>query len=119
MSEINVIEIFPKMVDLTEDCCDDDSTNDCCEEDVVEGNLKEQLTLKYDSSVSILLYNYRLKMDKLMAIKKLKPLLKNNGFENIKSDEILKFATPAVVVNGNLISYADQPELEHVIKFLN
>ncbi|WP_195694657.1 ArsD-related vicinal cysteine protein VcpD [Priestia megaterium] len=127
MKSSDLIEIFPTLPNVQGDCCDTDSNleveTDCCEdsqsfyEESLE--LKEQLKEHFDKSVNVHLYNYDISMDRVMAQKKLSELIKQRGFQHISEDTILKYVTPAVVVNGNLISFATKPHLELVIKEIN
>ncbi|MGZ0879632.1 ArsD-related vicinal cysteine protein VcpD [Priestia megaterium] len=124
MKSSNLIEIFPSVPSFQGDCCDSDSNveveSGCCEdsqnfyEESLE--LKEQLKEHFDKSVNVHLYNYDISMDRVMAQKKLSELIKQRGFQHISEDTILKYVTPAVVVNGNLVSFATKPHLELVVK---
>ncbi|WP_129703690.1 ArsD-related vicinal cysteine protein VcpD [Priestia megaterium] len=124
MKSSNLIEIFPSVPSVQGDCCDSDSNVDvesgCCEdsqnfyEESLE--LKEQLKEHFDKSVNVHLYNYDISMDRVMAQKKLSELIKKRGFQHISEDTILQYVTPAVVVNGNLVSFATKPHLELVVK---
>ncbi|KNH22933.1 hypothetical protein ACS78_11135 [Priestia megaterium] len=127
MKSSDLIEIFPSIPSGQGDCCDTDSDlatdTGCCEdsqnfyEESLE--LKDQLKEHFDKSVNVHLYNYDISMDRVMAQKKLSELIKKRGFEYISEDTILKYVTPAVVVNGNLVSFATKPHLELVIKEFN
>ncbi|CAN2250077.1 ArsD-related vicinal cysteine protein VcpD [Bacillus vallismortis] len=120
MKTSDLIEIFPSISGAQ--CCELESgeDTDCCEdsqnfyEESLE--LKEQLKEYFDKSVNVHLYNYDISMDRVMAQKKLSELIKQRGFQHISEDTILKYVTPAVVVNGNLVSFATKPHLELVVK---
>lgn len=120
MKTSDLIEIFPSI--SGSQCCEPNSGEDtgCCEdsqnfyEESLE--LKEQLKEHFDKSVNVHLYNYDISMDRVMAQKKLSELIKQRGFEHISEDTILKYVTPAVVVNGSLVSFATKPHLELVVK---
>ncbi|MCY8235356.1 ArsD-related vicinal cysteine protein VcpD [Priestia endophytica] len=124
MSTTNLIEIFPSVPNNQDDCCDTDSgvetESGCCEdsknfyEESLE--LKEQLKEHFNKSVNVHLYNYDISMDRVMAKKKLSELIRKRGFKHIGEEDILKYATPAVVVNGNLVSFATKPYMETVIE---
>ncbi|MBX4163344.1 ArsD-related vicinal cysteine protein VcpD [Priestia megaterium] len=120
MKTSDLIEIFPSISGAQ--CCEPNSDEDtgCCEdsqnfyEESLE--LKEQLKEHFDKSVNVHLYNYDISMDRVMAQKKLSALIKKRGFQHISEDTILKYVTPAVIVNGNLVSFATKPHLELVVK---
>ncbi|MFP7176066.1 ArsD-related vicinal cysteine protein VcpD [Priestia filamentosa] len=119
-----LIEIFPSVLGNQDECCDMDAEmepgSSCCEdsENFYEESLelKERLKEHFDKAVNVHLYNYDISMDRVMAKKKLSELMRKRGFKHVSEDDILKYATPAVVVNGNLISFATKPQMETVVK---
>jgi hypothetical protein len=125
MNKNDLIEIFPSVVTNQTDCCDSDNNSEegCCEESnqfLKESlELKEQLKEHFDKLVNVHLYNYELSMDRVLAQKKLSQLIQERGFGNISEDSVLRYVTPAVVVNGTLVSFATKPQMESVLKVLN
>lgn len=119
----NLIEIFPSIPIFHDDCCNSDSEKDsfsgCCEgsQNFFEDSLKikEQLKDYFNESINVHIYNYDLSIDRVMAKKKLRGLFKKKGFQYISEDEIIKYVTPTVVVNGNLISFSTKPNIESII----
>ncbi|MCV5434028.1 hypothetical protein OFN37_33490, partial [Escherichia coli] len=88
-----------------EGCCEE--SNQFFEESL---ELKEQLKEHFDKLVNVHLYNYELSMDRVLAQKKLSQLIQERGFGNISEDSVLRYVTPAVVVNGTLVSFATKPQ---------
>lgn len=117
MNKLGLIEIFPRVNASTSEC-DPMSGEECCDELVTvnEGDaLKEQLVSYYNDNLDVLVYDYSVPMDRIMAQKKLKPLLAEVGYSSIKGAHILQYATPAIVVNGKLLSFATEPNIDDVI----
>ncbi|MDP5276629.1 ArsD-related vicinal cysteine protein VcpD [Chengkuizengella axinellae] len=123
MSQMNLIEIFPSILNNQEDCCAEESSENCCDDsyDFYEESLdlKEELSEYINENVNIHLYNYNLLMDRIIAKKKLTDLIQKRGFVNISGEHVLKYVTPAVVVNGDLISFSTKPQMELVLKQFN
>jgi hypothetical protein len=104
---------------LNGNCCDDTDFGCCTDsqgfyEESLE--LKEQLKEHFNKGVNVHLYNYDISMDRILAKKKLNKLIKEKGFKYINEEETLKYATPAVVINGQLKSFGVKPQMELVIK---
>ncbi|MDP5275947.1 ArsD-related vicinal cysteine protein VcpD [Chengkuizengella axinellae] len=124
MSQNNLIEIFPSVANNQEDCCQEGGASENCYDDSYDFyeeslDLKEELSVYIDENVDIHLYNYNLLMDRIIAKKKLTNLIHDRGFESITGDHVLQLVTPAVVVNGNLISFATKPQMELVLQQFN
>ncbi|MBE7680092.1 hypothetical protein GUA98_06375 [Paenibacillus sp. P13VS] len=127
MSTKNSIELFPYInSQQTTDCCDENEleSTDCCtapdySDSLSEYNeLKRKLKETFEHAVTIHVYDYSLPMDRALAKRKLRSLFEERGFAHIQSDKLIEFATPAVVINGELMSFAEQVEYEHLEKAL-
>ncbi|WP_433743721.1 ArsD-related vicinal cysteine protein VcpD [Paenibacillus amylolyticus] len=123
----NSIELFPNIkLHQTTDCCDinDVESADCCTAPDDTASLDEYQELKrrlketFEQEVMIHVYDYSLPMDRALAKRKLKSLFEERGFAHIQSDKVFEFATPAVVINGKLLSFAQQVQYESLEKAL-
>ncbi|MBT2282483.1 hypothetical protein J7E78_02815 [Paenibacillus polymyxa] len=127
MNAKNSIELFPNInIQQTTDCCDENGvgSDDCCTAPNDSASLDEYTELKrrlketFEHEVMIHVYDYSLPMDRALAKRKLKSLFEERGFAHIQSDKVFEFATPAVVINGELLSFAQQVEYESLEKAL-
>ncbi|MDN4605394.1 MULTISPECIES: ArsD-related vicinal cysteine protein VcpD [Paenibacillus] len=123
----NSIELFPNInSQQTTDCCDEDGVEaaDCCSAPDYSASLsiyteiKQKLKETFENELTIHVYDYSLPMDRALAKRKLRSLFEERGFAHIQSDKLIEFATPAVVINGELMSFAEQVEYEHLEKAL-
>ncbi|WP_124727591.1 ArsD-related vicinal cysteine protein VcpD [Staphylospora marina] len=126
-----LIEILPNISRSSEECCETDVEpgESCCESNDKGSDEKELISLKERlkqqlPDATIHLYNYSLPMDRWMARKKLGEILKERGFKHIgedPDDSILSIVTPAIMLNGELISFGsnvDQIQIDVILENL-
>jgi hypothetical protein len=103
------------------DCCDDNGgtvTSECCGAtlDVASASstkmdyseLKQKIREQYQQQVIVHVYDYSLPIDRALAKRKLNALFQHRGFTHLHDDQIIRMATPAVVIDGQLVSFARQ-----------
>lgn len=121
------IEVFPEIMPTqTTECCEGVETDElmaCCSTSNEFGDalgeykeFKNKLIQQYAQNIRVQIYDYSLPMDRALAKRKLMALVKERGYHNIQGDHVLEFVTPAIVINGNLVSFATKVEYENLEK---
>lgn len=123
------VEVFPS-VEQIGSCCDGSegaSSSDCCDTPSGEATsllieyseFKRKIKDQYQQEVSVHIYDYSVPMDRALAKRKLNTLIRQRGFAHLQVDQVIEFATPAVVIDGQLVSFAqkiDYPLLDQTLK---
>ncbi|MBA2873173.1 hypothetical protein HNQ85_003511 [Anoxybacillus calidus] len=120
-----LVELFPKYLVQSEStecspqsgCCDTVSN----ESDAEMQELKQRLLEKFKDQVIVQIYNYQIHLDLVLTQKKLTSILEERGLRAIASnaEKTIQYATPAVIVNGKLLSLATFPRLEEIYQSIN
>lgn len=123
MTQKRLIEIFPAIDSSNSNCCSTDEETDpsCCDmsqPDVDLIKMKMKLKERFADQANVHIYNYSIAMDQIMAQKKLKQLFQERGFHHISETDLLRFTTPAVIVDGKLVSYAQPLEISSLIQLI-
>ncbi|ADI26185.1 MULTISPECIES: ArsD-related vicinal cysteine protein VcpD [unclassified Geobacillus] len=120
-----LVELFPKYLvqsEITE--CTPESV--CCDTVSDESGaemqeLKQRLLKQFKDQVIVQIYNYQVHLDLVLAQKKLTSILEERGFKAIASnaEKAIQYATPAVIVNGKLLSLSTFPRLKEIYQYIN